>query len=544
MLNRLKPPAKRRFAALGQPARPGRDPNAVRILVTPSGDPAGARHEVHLLDAQAVAQLGSWELELSTGAMLVSAEMRRIFGWSAQEEPDLGRICDMAHPDDRKKVEEWLARNAAMRPPAQGCFFRVVKPDGTIRMLFGRSALRAARKGARTRICGTMQDVTEQAASERAVGEVAHLYRDIFEHCAWGIFQTTADGRYLTANPALARIYGYESPTQLLSRLTNIGGQLYVDSSRRDEFVRLMKDKGFVTGFESEVYRRDGATIWITETCREVRTSTGRLLYYEGTVEDITERKRREIELRAAKETAEIANRAKSEFLATMSHELRTPLNAVMGFAEIIRGEALGPLGAPAYRDYAGEIHNGGKRLLGVINDILDFVKADSGSIALARDTADLADFAAALVGQYAEAAATCGIELAVEVTGPVPAWVDEGRLQQAAGKLLDNALKFTPRGGRVAVAAFLDETGEPIVAVRDTGIGMGPAALAQVGQPFYQADSRLDRRFEGAGLGLAICHRLARLHGGVLAVASEPGQGTVATIRLPATASGQLKVL
>ena len=122
--------------------------------------------------------------------------------------------------------------------------------------------------------------------------------------------------------------------------------------------------------------------IWITETCREVRTSTGSLLYYEGTVEDITLRKRREEELRAAKEAAETANRAKTEFLATMSHELRTPLNAVMGFAEIIHKETMGAVGVPAYRDYAGNIHASGQHLLAVINDILDFVKAESGSLA------------------------------------------------------------------------------------------------------------------------------------------------------------------
>ena len=141
-------------------------------------------------------------------------------------------------------------------------------------------------------------------------GQTAHLYRDIFENCAWGVFQTTDDGRYLTANPALARIYGYASPAELLGRLTDIGGQLYVDPARRAAFVQAMMESGVVHGFESQVYRRDGSVIWITETCREVRTTTGRFLYYEGTVEDISERKRAEAALRRATAEAEAAKRA------------------------------------------------------------------------------------------------------------------------------------------------------------------------------------------------------------------------------------------
>ena len=130
------------------------------------------------------------------------------------------------------------------------------------------------------------------------VGEEAFLYRSMFENAIWGIFQTTANGKYLRANPALARIYGYGSPEEMLSALTDIGRQLYVDAGRRDEFVRLMHDEGSVSGFESQVYRHDGAIIWIAESCREVRSSAGDFLCYEGTVEEITRRKQTESELR------------------------------------------------------------------------------------------------------------------------------------------------------------------------------------------------------------------------------------------------------
>jgi signal transduction histidine kinase len=296
-----------------------------------------------------------------------------------------------------------------------------------------------------------------------------------------------------------------------------------------------MRDNGVVEDFESAVYRRDGTVIWITETCREVRTSTGRLLYYEGTVEDITGRKRREEELRAAKVAAETANRAKTEFLATMSHELRTPLNAVMGFAELIHKESLGAVSVPAYRDYAGNIHASGQHLLAVINDILDFVKAESGSMALEIGTVDLSYLSASVIRLLKNQAKTAGVDLIDRMPdGAVPCQGDERRLRQVLINLAGNAIKFTPAGGSVTITGTRAADGQARLEVRDTGIGMSAKDLAHVGEPFYQADSKLDRKYEGTGLGLAICKRLVKLHGGSMTIDSAPGKGTVIAVLLP----------
>ncbi len=371
--------------------------------------------------------------------------------------------------------------------------------------------------------------------AERETHRQASFYRGIFENSVWGIFQTTADGQYLTANTALARIYGYDTPTELLSALTNIGGQLYVDPMRRGAFVKEMRDKGVISGFESQVHRRDGSVIWISESCREVRAGDGSFLYYEGMVEEITSRKRTEDELRAALEAAAAANTAKSEFLGTMSHELRTPLNAIIGFSEVIHGELLGPVGVPAYKTYAADVIASGRHLLTIINDILDFAKAESGRLALREETLSLA----ALIDEtmrFLQSRAIAGsLHMSVDLTlAPAVIRGDGPRLRQVLLNLIGNAIKFTPHGGRVELRGDQTAAGEVRIEIRDSGIGMSETDLAHAFEPFHQADGSHTRPHEGTGLGLAICDRLIRLHGGSVTLASELGRGTVATMILP----------
>ena len=362
------------------------------------------------------------------------------------------------------------------------------------------------------------------------------VYRGMFEHAIWGIFQTTPDGHYLAANPALARIYGYESPACMLDALTDIGRQLYVDPHRRDEFVRLMRETGTVSGFESQVYRRDGQVIWISECCREVRSAAGALLYYEGTVEDITVRKNAERDLKMAKDQAEAANRAKSAFLANMSHEIRTPLNAILGFAQILRDGILGPIGEPKYHEYAGDIYRSGKHLLDVINDILDLTKIEGGHLKLDEQDVDVGNVFAACERLVAESARAAGVSLkVVSPAVPVTLFVDPTRLTQILLNLLSNAIKFTPEGRSVKLSTGFASSGDVLMVVEDTGIGMTAEEMVQALQPFQQIDNSLARRYEGTGLGLTLTKLLAELHGGALKLESEPGQGTRVTVSLPA---------
>jgi PAS domain S-box-containing protein len=366
--------------------------------------------------------------------------------------------------------------------------------------------------------------------------EDAHLYRGMFENAIWGIFQTTPEGYYLTANPALARIYGYESPAALLGAITNIERQLYVDPRRRDSFIRLMKENGIVSGFESEVYRRDGTTIWISESCREVRATTGELLYYEGTVEDITARKAAEAALRTAKEQAEAANQAKSEFLAHMSHELRTPLNAILGFAELIKNELFGPVGDARYRDYAGDIHGSGQHLLEIINTILDLTKIEAGRLILYEEPTDAHEVITASERIIAPAADRRSIKIKTILPDrSLRLYVDPTRFKQILLNLLSNAVKFTPQGGDIALSTERAADDSFVLRVSDSGIGMSADDIDKAVEPFQQIDNVLNRRYEGTGLGLTVAKLLVELHEGTLAIESVPSQGTTVTVRLPA---------
>lgn len=363
-------------------------------------------------------------------------------------------------------------------------------------------------------------------------------YRAFFDHAIEGIFRTTPEGRYIAANPALAKIYGYDSPALLMVSLTDIAGQLYVAPGRREEFGDLLRANDVVTDFVSEIRRRDGSTIWISEKARAVRDWTGRLVFYEGTVEDVTAKIESDKAIRDALQEAEESNRVKSAFLAVMSHELKTPLNAVLGFSEILMAEMLGPLGQDGYRDYAVHIHESGVRLLEIINNVLDLTRLQSGALTLERAPLSVAELAADAIVR-ARAAAGTAQDVTLDVTPDPPAInADPERLRQVLFHLLSNALKFTPAGGAVSVRVRTADAGGLSVSVVDSGIGMAPNQIAAALEPFHQIDGSLARRFGGTGLGLAISKALVELHGGQLTIESREGEGTAVTVWLPAALS------
>ena len=377
-------------------------------------------------------------------------------------------------------------------------------------------------------------EISAREAAATALVAAEARYKSIFENSVEGIFQTTPDGRYLAANPALARIYGYSSPDEVIAGIGNIQSQLYVDSGRRAEFARLIADDGVVTDFESQVYRRDGSIIWISENARIIRGPDGAIERYEGTVVDITEKKQLD-DWRRQKEQADAANQAKSSFLARMSHEIRTPLNGVIGMLELLK---VTPLDGKQQHHVQIARTSAGV-LLSLINHLLDFSKIEAGRLELESVEFDLQTLVEDVVEMFGYQAQVKKLELSAHVLPDVPRIVrgDPERIRQMLINLVNNALKFTERG-EVGIRVSRDPESASdhgiLFSVRDTGIGIPANHIDRLFSPFVQADASTTRKFGGTGLGLAICKQLAELMGGLIAVASEVGKGSVFWFRLP----------
>ena len=362
----------------------------------------------------------------------------------------------------------------------------------------------------------------QRRQAEDALKAAEGRYRGIFENALEGLYVSSPSGKFISANPTLARMLGYASTAELLTDINDIGRQIYVAPGRRAEFFTLIQSGDEVTDFESEILRRDGTKLWISESVRVVRNSSGEVDHFEGVAIDVTLRRETAAALQRAKEAADAASRAKSYFLASVSHELRTPLNGILGYTQILRRD---PVLGEKQQEGIRAIHESADHLLALINDVLDLSKIEAGRIDLNPADFDLVAFAEGVERVFVPRAFDKGILLRTALESNLPRWVrgDEQRLRQIVYNLVANAVKFTSHGG--VVFSVKSEPGEIIrFSVSDSGPGIAPEDVVKLFEPFSQVGKHTGT---GTGLGLAISRSLVERMKGRLHVESNPGWGS-----------------
>jgi signal transduction histidine kinase len=382
-----------------------------------------------------------------------------------------------------------------------------------------------------------------------ATERIEEFYRSISIRSGTAFSLMRADGVLIARHPVTPRIGGVFPDREFLKRLSDPSTSVTRRGiSTLDGTQQIMTARA-VAGFPLVVMARFSQTQvladWRSQATVIASIALGcvialafmfTLLVKRARLhEDIHRVERERDEAAQARQRAEAASRAKSEFLANMSHELRTPLNAIIGFSQAIEGQIFGPGAMPRYIEYSRHIHDSGRHLLALISDILDMSRIEVGRFEIAEEVLDipaLVESCAAMVRRQAESGA---VELVIDIQrGIPPIRGDRRTLVQVILNLLSNAVKFTPAGGCVSVSARIDEEACFNLVVADTGIGIAPAVLPWLFEPFQQGDPKISRKYGGTGLGLSISKSFVELHGGRIAIESEPDKGTTATVVLP----------
>jgi PAS domain S-box-containing protein len=475
-----------------------------------------------------------FETDIEGTVMFLSAAWQHITGFEVERSRG-SNLFSMLHPQDQDKQRNDFEMLIRGQKQAYRVFTRLRISDGTFRAVELAVSMIRQDENKNLRVVGTITDVEERRRAERALAEAEKKYRAIVENAAGGLYQLTPEGMYLSANPAMARILGYNSPEEMLRAVKNASGMVYPDLEARKVFIQTLITQEQIFGYESQILRQDGNKTWVRENIRVVKDEQQNVMYFEGSMEDITKRKEADLALMEAKIQSDMASRAKSEFIANMSHELRTPLNAIIGFSDIMIREVMGPLGQDAYKEYASDINKSGNGLLKIINEILDISKIETGKRDLNESEFVLEEIVLSTIDLYDSRLKDKDIALLNHCTNLPQMIGEELSIKQVIGNIYSNAIKYTQNGGRITLFANHDTDGTFRLSITDTGVGMNPDEINKALSPFGQLDNSLDRSSSGVGLGLSLSKAIMGIHDGGIEIMSEKSIGTTVTLIFPA---------
>ena len=376
-----------------------------------------------------------------------------------------------------------------------------------------------------------VQNRTNEHQAQRLLASSERKFRDLVEGSIQGLF-VHRDWKIIYANAAAATIFGYD-PVDFegidVRDLVAADEMGMVEDFRNR---RIAGDASVPERYEFQGVRADGSQIWVEHFSRVVEWDEAPAV--QTTIMDITQRKKIEGSLINAKDRAEHADRAKTEFLGNMSHELRTPLNAVIGFSQLIREQVMGDV-SPQYVDYAASIHTSGQHLLELVNDLLDVASIESGSMVLHEEPVDLSEIARTCERMLRGHALRASLLISIERPDtPVMVIADARRLKQVFINLVGNSIKFTEQGGSVIIRVEALDDGRARMSVVDNGIGIQKEHQKSVFDAFFRVDSSFVSKREGTGLGLPLVRALADLHQAEIGLESDIGVGTTISLTFP----------
>jgi PAS domain S-box-containing protein len=379
------------------------------------------------------------------------------------------------------------------------------------------------------------KDIQRREEVEARLRDSEQRFRDFGETASDWFWETDHDHRFTYVSDRVTEFNLHGGEVMVGLRRGESPTDVIADAENWRHYEAILSAMKPFRDFIYRTTRRDASPAYISVSGMPLFDVSGDFLGYRGVSRDVTATVLADQALRAAKSQAELANYAKTQFLANMSHELRTPLNAIIGMSEVIKHELLGPIGNERYGSYANDIHNSGQHLLNVISQILDLTRIDAGHVRLDLGDVDggiLLQEVAALYQPQVEAA---NLTLEVTLQAPVPQLLaDEAVLRRVIGHLLGNSIKFTPAGGRICLSARRLDDGAVEFAVADTGIGIAAGDIAKLTTPFAQLDNVYQRKYQGAGMGLALVRALVELQGGMIRIDSALERGTTVHILLP----------
>ncbi|MCF8242010.1 MAG: PAS domain-containing sensor histidine kinase [Melioribacteraceae bacterium] len=377
---------------------------------------------------------------------------------------------------------------------------------------------------------GAIEDITEQINARKNLEESEERYKSLYENATVGIYRSTPEGRTLYANPAFLKFLGYNSLDELAS--INIASEGYAEEGTRERFRTLLEKNGELNGFESAWKRKNGTTVYLRESAKLVQDQSGSILYYEGTIEDITEQKKAHEKIIEYNHELKKLNASKDKFFSILAHDLKSPFAALLGYSEVIEND-YEEMSGEEIRMFTKNMHEVAKNVHNLLENLLEWSRLQTGRREYEPEVFALRDLTQQIIELFEHNANSKNIKVSLDIGIDVKVFADRPMIHTVLRNLVSNALKFTNELGLIIISAY-ERDGNVVVQIKDDGVGMSTEDLKRIFRIDVHHTSIGTGKEKGTGLGLILCKEIVEKNGGKIWVDSKKDSGTTFSFSLP----------